>query len=169
MVHFLSCPIQNNHGYEIPRFAANDQFWFCNCFFLTGRCHFELQDAIEVSVTPLLPTVKFDKNTCRPLVKCADFYWLCCFLSFCLTSLLVCSPLPFTLVSSVSRLIQMRKKFRLLSSSYSRWVPPDSKLGTKHNSWKCLTSDNFFHFIQKLFNFLIYNVTVTVSLIWFFC
>lgn len=144
-------------------------FDFVIAFFLTGRCHFELQDAIEVSVTPLLPTVKFDKNTCRPLVKCADFYWLCCFLSFCLTSLLVCSPLPFTLVSSVSRLIQMRKKFRLLSSSYSRWAPPDSKLGTKHNSWKCLTSDNFFHFIQKLFNFLIYNVTVTVSLIWFFC
>ena len=53
---------------------------------------------------------------------------MCCFF---FPSFPVCSPLPFTLVSSVSRLIQMRKKFRLLSSSYSHWGQGlNTKLGT---------------------------------------
>lgn len=137
VVYFLSCPIQNNQVLwprQILRFTRFEQFWsfllwFCVRFWFDELWPHELQDTIEVSVTPLLPTVIYDKNTCRPLVQCANFYWRCCLFSFCLTSLLVCSPLPFTLVSSVSRLIQMRKKFRLLSS-YSRWAPADTKLGT---------------------------------------
>ncbi|XP_027043432.1 mitochondrial Rho GTPase 1-A-like isoform X1 [Pocillopora damicornis] len=47
------------------------------------------------------------------------------------TAITVCSPLPFTLVSSVSRLIQMRKKLRLLPSSYSQWSQAKTQLVTR--------------------------------------
>ncbi|KAK2571827.1 Mitochondrial Rho GTPase 1-A [Acropora cervicornis] len=46
------------------------------------------------------------------------------------TAVTVCSPLTFTLVSSVSRLIQMRKKFRLLPPNYSQWGQANTQLGT---------------------------------------
>ena len=104
-------------------------FFFVRVLFLNWTLSStRLQNDIKVSLTLLLLT-KCNLNICRPLFKCSYFYWLCFLRSFCLTSLLVCSPLPFTLVSSVSRLIQMRKKFRLLSS-YSRWAPVGTKLGT---------------------------------------
>lgn len=66
-------------------------------------------------------------------------------------SLPVCSPLPFTLVSSVSRLIQMRKKLRLLPSSYSQWGQAKTQLGI--------------YYLSKTFdpevNFVVNSITLT--------
>ncbi|XP_044184234.1 mitochondrial Rho GTPase 1-A-like isoform X1 [Acropora millepora] len=47
------------------------------------------------------------------------------------TAVTVCSPLTFTLVSSVSRLIQLRKKFRLLPPNYSQWGQANTQLVTR--------------------------------------
>ncbi|CAH3190659.1 unnamed protein product [Porites evermanni] len=44
------------------------------------------------------------------------------------TAITVCSPLPFTLVSSVSRLIQMRKKLRFLPYNNPHWDQVNTKL-----------------------------------------
>ena len=74
-------------------------------------------------------------------------------------SLPVCSPLPFTLVSSVSRLIQMRKKLRLLPSSYSQWSQAKTQLGI--------------YYLSKTFdpevNFVVNSITLKHLKNWFKC
>ena len=50
--------------------------------------------------------------------------------AFSFASFPVCAPLPFTLVSSVSRLIQMRKKLRFLPYNNPHWDQVNTKLGT---------------------------------------
>lgn len=71
----------------------------------------------------------------------------------------VCSPLPFTLVSSVSRLIQMRKKLRLLPSSYSQWGQAKTQLGI--------------YYLSKTFdpevNFVVNSITLKHLKTWFKC